>query len=315
MCTAIDMRKGRHLFGRTLDLEKSYGEEIVITPSGFLFEDFKTKYSIIGTAMVQNGIPLYFDGMNEAGLCAAALNYPHFAFYGKEIPSAVNMPSYALLHRVLGICSTVDEAEKMLSEVNVTDVSFSPQLPSTPLHWIVVDGKRSLIAEPNDGLLSLYDNDVGVMTNSPPFPYQRIRLCDYLGLTADPPTNKICPSADIFSYSRGLGSIGLPGDHSSSSRFIRAVFTSQNTVSTSTPISDFFHIADSVSIPSGTVIAENGSPVRTVYTCCADPSSLTYYFTTYDCRRIRGVRLRPDTDDRLVCFKMSKKEDIETLNM
>ena len=314
MCTAIAIKCPQPVFGRTLDLEKSYGEEIVVTPSGFSFCESKTKYSIIGIGLVKHGLPLYFDGMNEAGLWCAALNYPQFAFYGREKAGALNIPSYSLLPYILGNCASVEEAEKLLSEVNVTDLPFSPELKPTPLHWMLSDGNRTLVAEPDRRGLSIYDNDVGIMTNAPQFPYQRQRLCDYSGLSAAPRKNSICPDVELTSYSRGLGAMGLPGDFSSSSRFVKGFFTSKNTVSTDSPISDFFHIADSVSIPSGAVIAENGLPVRTVYTSCADPLTLSYYFTTYECRRIQSVRLSAETAHSLITFKMSGQEDIEALN-
>ena len=314
MCTAIAIKYPQPIFGRTLDLEKSYGEEVVITPSGFSFCKSKTKYSIIGIGIVKNNLPLYFDGMNEAGLWCAALNYPQFAFYVKEKAGALNIPSYSLLPYILGNCASVEEAEKLLSGVNITDLPFSPELKPTPLHWMLSDGKRTLVAEPDRQGLSIYDNDVGIMTNAPQFPYQRLRLCDYSGLSAAPRENSICPDVVLNAYSRGLGAVGLPGDYSSTSRFVKAFFVSKNTASTDDPISNFFHITDSISIPSGAIIAENGLPVRTVYTSCADPSTLAYYFTTYGCRRIKSVRLSADTHQRLVTFKLSAKEDIGRLN-
>lgn len=313
MCTAISMLRAGHLFGRTLDLEVSLGEQVVITPAGFSFGGFSTKYSMIGAAIVRDGAPLYFDGMNEKGLCAAALNYPDHAFYGKEKSGMLNTPSFALLPFILGRCQSAEEARELLKEINVTDTLFSDSLKPTPLHWLIADKDLALCAEPDMGGLTVYDDPYRVLTNSPPFPHQRLRLCDYMALSPKPPENELCPKAPLSPYSRGLGAMGLPGDYSSTSRFIRAVFALWHTRSEGEPISDFFHIMDSVAVPSGTVIAENGKAVRSIYTCCADANDLTYYYTTYGCRAIHGVKLTSKPKN-LTCFPMSGTENISFID-
>ena len=313
MCTAVNI-KSSGLFGRTLDLEKSYGEEIVITPTGHPFGAFHTKYSIIGVAAVINDTPLYFDGMNERGLCAAALNYPRFAVYHKEKPDCLNLPSFQLLPYILGNCESVDEAWALLSEVNVTDTPFSEALPPSPLHWIISDKDSSICAEPNGEGLTLHRNPYDLLTNAPSFDYHSLRVCDYMGLSPRPPKNHLCTDVGLLGYSRGLGAMGLPGDFSSSSRFIRALFAREHTQPSSYPVSDFFHIMDTVSLPHGIVIAENGEAVRTVYTSCADRRNMTYYFTTYGCRRIRGVKLAESSDGSLLRFSMADSEGLKVLN-
>lgn len=311
MCTAINI-KSSELFGRTLDLERSYGEEVVITPTGYDFGGFRTKYSIIGVAAVKEDIPLYFDGMNEKGLCAAALNYPHFAVYRKKKADALNLPSFQLLPYILGNCSSVEEAFRLLSEANITDASFSRELPPSPLHWIISDRNSSICAEPNKDGLSLHEDPFNVLTNAPSFEYHSLKVCDLMDVSPLPPKNRLCPNVELSHYSRGLGAMGLPGDFSSSSRFIRALFALEHTKVSTDPVSDFFHIIDTVALPCGTVIAENGAAVRTVYTSCADRRNMTYYFTTYVCRRIRAVKL-VDTE-RLLRFSMNSIEDIDLLN-
>ena len=311
MCTAVNMRVS-DLFGRTLDLERGFGEEVVVAPSEFSFGHFRTKYSIIGVAAVRNNTPLYFDGMNEAGLCAAALNFPKFAFYNKKKADLLNLPSYLILPYILGNCANVDEAWELLRRVNVTDTPFSEELPPSPLHWIISDGNSSICAEPEESRLILHHDRFDVLTNAPSFDYHSIRISDFMGMSAHDPTNRICPRISLDYYSRGLGAMGLPGDFSSCSRFVRAAFALNNTNPSTDTISDFFHIMETVSLPNGVVIAENGKAVRTVYTTCADRKTLTYYFTTYGCRRIRGVRLV--ATKKLMHFPMTDSEDIAMLN-
>ena len=189
MCTAINMLSS-DLFGRTLDLEQSLGEEIIITPSGFDFNGFKTKYSIIGVAAERCGMPLYFDGMNERGLCAAALSYPQFAFYNEEKKGALNIPSYSLLPYILGSCENVEDAQKLLFQVNVTNASFSKELPPSPLHWMISDKSSSICAEPDRDGLSLHPDRFNVLTNSPGFDHHALRVCDCMSLTPAPPKNR-----------------------------------------------------------------------------------------------------------------------------
>ena len=141
MCTVIT---DGNIFGRTLDLEMSLGERVVKLPRGHAFE-FKyegkiaSEYSIIGMAYLEGGVPLFFDGMNECGLAAAALNFKGFAHYGCALSNKRNLASYELIPRLLYSCKSVAECRRLLSDVNITNDAFSSSLPPTDLHWIVAD--------------------------------------------------------------------------------------------------------------------------------------------------------------------------------
>lgn len=321
MCTAISTHGNAHIFGRTLDLERSYGESVILTPSLFPLT-FRhepradSHLQILGIGIVQNGTPLYFDGVNEAGLCAAGLNFPGNAVYRRKESGRRNIASFEVIPYVLSQCRSVAEAESLLRTVNVTDDAFSAELPPSPLHWIFADKQKCITAEPMQDGLIVYKNLFGVLTNNPTFPYHELRLTDYMGIDAYPPENRLCPQIGLMHYSRGAGGIGLPGDFSSSSRFIRAVFAKNHTVygTAEGEISRFFRIMDTVSIPNGCVKTESGENVRTVYTSCADTATLTYYFTTYNCRRIRAVKMSAEKDEEnLHVFSMDDTEDISFL--
>ena len=140
-----------------------------------------------------------------------------------------------------------------------------------------------------------------------------------MSLSTENPQNLIYPNAIIEPYSRGLGGLGLPGDFSSASRFVKAVFVKSNTFHSEKyreEISRFFHVMESISQPLGCVKNEFGLPVSTIYTSCADAQNGIYYFTTYNCRRIRGVKLKEFNLDseKLIEFSMEEKEDIKYLN-
>ena len=318
MCTAIT--EG-NLFGRTLDLECSYGESIVITPRkykfNFLHEKQQTSHTaIIGVAHIHNGIPLYYDAMNEHGLAVAALNFPNSAVYLPFQKGKYNIASFELIPWILGCCKNVADAKALLSNTNLTSDSISDELPTTPLHWMISDATESITAEPMREGLKIYENTVGTLTNEPTFDFHMTNLSNYMSLSPLPPKNSLCPSVELKRYSRGMGAIGLAGDFSSASRFVRTVFAKSHTLKANTENSDisrFFHIMDTVAQPLGCVITDEGRPASTVYTSCADLSKGIYYYTTYNCRRIHGVKMSSvDLNGKTIIeIPMKNEEDID----
>lgn len=294
MCTAINDNR---LFGRTLDVEISYGEHVVITPRGFKFNFLHQKsmsnhYAIIGAAHVVDNVPLYYDAMNEKGLCAAALRLPELTTYHEAKPDKENLASFELISWLLCKFDTAEAARKAMGNVNITPESFSEALPSTPLHWLVGDSKISFVIESVEDGLRIYDNPYGVLTNAPEFPTQ----------------------CYIFEE-RGRPMLG---DLSSSSRFVRAINAKDHTEPCDNEpesISRFFHIMSTVNQPAGLFQADERN-LRTEYTACMDTENQTYYFTTYSCRRIRGVKMpNADLDSAsLTTFPMKQEECIEFLN-
>ncbi len=293
MCTAITLFDDG-LFGRTFDYEKSFGQQVVITPRHFNFGGFASVYSIIGIATVAKGIPLYFDGMNECGLWGGALNFPDCAVYHPKTEGKINLASYELLAYILGRCKNVETAKEILRETNITPDSFSKELPSTALHWIFADGQSAVTVESVGDGLRVYDNILGVLTNSPDFSFHSTRLADFMTLGAAHPENRLT-KYKLCAYSRGMGAIGLPGDFSSSSRFVRGVFIKENikTFRGESRANKFFHLMDSLTVPYGCVRTAEGLPVVTIYTSCADRESGIYYYTTYSHRRICAVKHDP----------------------
>lgn len=316
MCTAISHCGKYHLFGRTLDLECGYGEQVVITPRccplRFLKERTVFRHSVlIGVASLQADTPLYYDAVNEHGLGMAALNFPTNAVYRVPRSEVSNIASFELIAWVLAQCSTVKEAVALLEGANIIASSFSEALPATPLHWIVADKTCSVTVEAVEQGLKIYENPFGVLTNNPPFPYHVTHVADFLQLGAQVPQNNLCPTAAVQPYARGMGAMGLPGDYSSASRFVRAVFAKNHTAcgeGEREAVNGFFHIMDTVAVPYGCVRSERGEPVCTVYTSCANTDTGTYYFTTYNDRRIRAVSLQnvPLDAAEPIVFSMSE---------
>jgi len=208
MCTAITFSRKDFFFGRTLDLERTYGEEVVISPRNFELpflhcSDLKSHYAIIGIAHVSKKYPLYYDAVNEAGLCMAALNFPGFAQYGIVTEGMDNVACFEFIPWVLGQCESVKDVQKLLEQLCLTGTPFSKELPTTQLHWMIADQTQCITVEPLAGGIRVYDNPVGVLTNSPPFDDQLFLLRNYMHLSPYPPRNSFSTDLDLKPYSRG----------------------------------------------------------------------------------------------------------------
>lgn len=291
MCTAI--RFNERYFGRTFDYEKSFGETLMVTPREKMqILASSNRYAMMGVGVNFEGTPMYFDGINEWGLTMAALNFPHFAAYRLPVMNGTNIPSGRLIAHVLGLCRSVDEACEMLGKITVTSEN-EEAIKSTPLHWIISDGRRCIVVESVAEGLKAYDNSVGVLTNSPELPFHLLRLSDVAHLS---PRNPAVTTSEKSFYSRGMGAIGLPGDFSSSSRFVRAAFLKEYCFEKSMELGEWeinrtFDVLSSVSIPKGAVLSDDGFPVFTRYTAVIDMEKPSYCLTTASCRSVHKISL------------------------
>jgi len=291
MCTAVTYKTKDSYFGRNLDLEYSYGECVAVTPRNlpliFRHRDVTAHhYAFIGMAHIANATPLYYDAVNEKGLAAAALRFTHSAPYAKE---KVGIASFEVIPFVLGTCASVSEVKSALAGMNITDEHFPPNLPNTPLHWMIADRHSSAVLEWNEDGLKIFDNPVGVLTNNPSFDRQ---------------LKTSFPS--------------IPGGSSSEERFVRAVHVRKNSVSDvseAASISQFFHILGSVSQTRGCNVTEDGLEI-TVYSSCMNLDRGIYYYKTYENSRITAIDLqRTDLDSTsLLTFPLHTSQDIRRVN-
>ena len=297
MCTAVSWRNGGHYFGRNLDLEHGYGEQVTVTPRNYPFRfraagEMENHYAMIGMACVAEGYPLYYDATNEKGLSMAGLNFPGNAVYRAPVSGKDNVAPFEFIPWVLGQCADLEQAEHLLRRLNLADIPFSSRLPLTPLHWLLSDSTGSLVVEPMKDSLHIYRNPVEVLTNSPPFNFHMANLCQYRNLTPEEAEPRFSGAIDLQPFSRGMGAIGLPGDFSSPSRFVRAAFVKLNSCSNVEElacVSQFFHILGSVAMPRGCVRLGEGTHEITRYTSCCSADTLSYYCSTYESRQITAV--------------------------
>ena len=300
ICTAITDMKSGAFFGRTFDLERSYNEALTVTPRSYRFgfeKETKARvFALIGISSVVDGVPLYYDALNEAGVWAAALNFPRSCVYNSKKEGKVNVPSYELIVRALRVCDGLWSVRRFFENVNISGESFKEGLAASPLHWIFADRTGCVCVEQTKSGLDVYGDPFGVLTNEPPFPYHLANVSNYSNLSSAPPKNTLCPSFPLDAYSRGLGAFGLPGDFSSSSRFARALFVKNHTEkypsdSEEDRVNRFFKMTDSVSVPYGCVKTELGENVCTLYASLADAVSGAYYYTTYKDRSVKKFAL------------------------
>lgn len=323
MCTASNYITDDHYFGRNFDYEISYNERVTVTPRNYEFEfrkidSIKTHYAIIGIAAGIDGYPLYYDACNEKGLAIAGLNFAGNAVYRDFEEGMVNITPFELIPYLLGKAASVDDARKLLAEINLVNINFADELPLSPLHWMLSDGKDAIVVEPMADGLKIYDNPVGVMTNNPPFDKQLFYLNNYRGLSNRNPENTF--GVDLDEYSRGMGAIGLPGDLSSASRFAKVAFTRANSYSGSgeaESVSQFFHILGSVEQQNGcTFIDDPDLYEYTIYTSCYNTDKGVLYYRTYNNSQITAVDLnREDLDSAdLINYLLINEEQINFIN-
>ena len=325
MCTSIAMKWGGGYFGRNMDVEYSFGEQVAVTPRRYPLQFWRQPaqeehFALIGMAHMAGGRPLYAEAANEKGLYMAGLNFPGSAWYEPDPPAGWDaVAPYELIPWVLGSCATLAEVKARLARFRPLGVPLAAGLPLAPLHWHIADRTGALVLEATREGVRLYDDPVGVLTNNPPFPFHQMNLNRYQGLSPLPAENHFCSAAPLEVFGQGMGAIGLPGDASPTSRYVKAAFHKLNSQEGATEeerVSQFFHLLDSVSMVRGSVVTAEGRCDITTYSCCASAEKGIYYYKTYENSRISAGRLfgeNPDTQE-LKIFPLCKEQDIRFQN-
>lgn len=324
MCTAATYQTKDFYFGRTLDYEFSYGDSIAVMPRNYPIEfrsmgKMNSHYAIIGMAHVADNYPLFYDAINEKGLGMAGLNFVGNAFYREKTPGKDNVSQFEFIAWILSQCDSVNGAKALLERINIDGEPFSESLPCARLHWIIADKSGAVTVESVRDGIKVYDNPAGVLTNNPPFDMQMFNLNNYMHLSIKNPENHFSGSLPLSGYSRGMGALGLPGDLSSQSRFVRAAFVKMNSVSGDSEeesVSQFFHILGSVDQQRGCCDVGGGKFEITLYTCCCNADRGIYYYTTYNNHQITAVDMHRENLDgkALICFAPVTGEQIQYQN-
>ena len=331
MCTSIAFNgaSGALYFGRNLDWESGFGEVPVFAPRNWSCtwafngelanntaapaqetQDASTRsdapHAVLGIEIAAQDTPLYFDCMNEAGLAMGGLLFAGFAQYEAEpVNGKINIASYEFPLWVTRNFSTVDQVLEVLNKVAIIGAPIAGMDP-TPLHWMIADKEEAITVESVKEGLKVYDNPAGVMTNNPPFDQQMHNLSNFMNLSPKSPENRFSSKLPLSCYSRGMGALGLPGDLSSQSRFVRVAFVKMNSVSGDSEwesVSQFFHILGSVDQQKGCCDVGDEKYEYTIYTSCCNASKGIYYYTTYDNHQINGVDMHRENLDSETLFR------------
>lgn len=320
MCTALTYNTKDFYFGRTLDYEFSYGEEITITPRNYEFNfrhmgKLSSHYAIIGMAYVVDEYSLYYDAINEKGLGMAGLNFVGNAVYQDCEVNRECVAQFEFIPWILSKCGSVKEAKELISKMNLVKTPYSEQLPASQLHWIIADKNEAITVECMEDGLHVLENEVGVLTNNPPFNMQLFNLNNYMALSTKQPKNNFSSNINLNTYSRGMGAIGLPGDLSSMSRFVRCAYTKLNSVSKedeSSSVNQYFHIIGSVEQQRGCCEVADNKYEISIYTSCCNATKGIYYYRTYENQQVSAVDMNKENLDskELIRYPLKKDEEI-----
>lgn len=304
MCTGIRFSDadGNLYMGRNLDWTIDYGQKIFATQRGYKHPKFmdgsiEAKYACIGTAIVVEDCPLYFDVANEKGLGCAGLNFPGYATYADatKLPSGkTGVPSYIFPLYIASQFASVDEVEAALANIEITDTSFSPQLAASDLHWIIGDGKRAIVAEQMADGLHVYHDEIDVLANQPTFAYQQENLRNYMNITPSTPQEVKWGKLTLTPFDNGQGMCGLPGGFYSPDRFVRAAYLNSHYPEQKGELDNVTRLMRTLlgvaQIP-GAAMGPDGSCEKTVYSGGFSSATNSYYYFGYSDSTIRRFKL------------------------
>ncbi|MDE5599328.1 MAG: choloylglycine hydrolase [Ureaplasma sp.] len=341
MCTALSLNnKKKYLFGRNMDIENPFHQNIVITPREYVWDmrfqkPMKQTYAMIGMAFpykdVENNnkdYPLYAEGANEHGLAAAGLNFPVTAYYPEPgtIEGAFELTPYELIPWVLANFKTTDEVEDFLSKNNLRLVNkpISSFIPCAELHFIIADkNDKSIVLEPCRDGLKVHKNILGILTNNPVFDWQIINLSFYQSLSPRQQENVEWSNQNINPLGRGFGAHGIPGDWTPASRFVRTAYLKSITstdLKDDELLSQFFHILDNVAVPNDTILVQDPNKGTisdiTLYSCCVDLNTSTYYYKTFYNNQLTAFELHNENLDsnQIIVYPFSSQQEIKFAN-
>lgn len=278
-----------------MDLDCDFARTAVRAPRAFPLAGRSRHYAVAGVAQVREGIPYFAEGLNERGLYAAGLYFPDAVYAAKGMAPHVFMTS------ALALCASASEAARLLTNTDISGEGVDG--PAPPLHWMLADRTRTLVVERRAEGLFVHENAFGVLTNSPPFPFHADNMRQYMGLSASSPA---CGWHPLTPFGVGFGGIGLPGDGSPASRFVRAAFLRANAKGAS--LFDVFGILRSLAFPAGLARTERGEE-RTLYSSVADADDGIFYYATDAHPRPCAVRLSGrEEGNSLAVFPFPKAE-------
>lgn len=328
MCTSLTYQTttGDQFLARTMDFAFELGGRPVAIPRHHHFNSatnaagFDAPYSFVGTGRDLNGY-VFVDGVNEHGVSAAALYFAGMAHYADApVDGKVNLASHEVLMWILGNVKSTAELGDRLAELNITEAAAPLLNIVVPLHWIISDrtGATYVLEQEADGIHYM-KNPVGVMTNTPDFNWHLKNLSNYVQLQPTPHPDRQYGDLDVSAFGPGSGALGMPGDYTSVSRFVRTVFMRQHTEAVDTDaaaVNALSHMLNSVEIPKGVKIKADGSADYTQYRAYMSMNEPAFYIQPYADQTITRVALTTElmTAAQPTEFPLKNVQQFESVN-
>jgi len=326
-CTGITLKSkdGATIAARTIEWEESAmntmyvvvprNEELQsLTPSGMDGVKFKTRYGFIGLSVEQKEFMV--EGINEKGLSAGLFYFPNYGKYEAYDASQKDkcLSDFQVVSYVLAQCSTLEEVKEALTNIRI--INIDPR--SSTVHWRFTEPSgRQIVLEIVDEVMNFYDNPLGVLTNSPGIEWHWTNLNNYINLTpGNAPEHPLGP-VELKSLGHGSGMLGLPGDFTPPSRFVRAAFF--QTMASQQPdaygsVMQAFHILNNFDIPT-----TNDMPSATQFTVASDTHNRMIYYRTMYNSNIRCIDLKRIDFDKVKYHSRAldeiKKQPIEMITI
>jgi choloylglycine hydrolase len=312
-CTGITLKAqdGTVVYGRTMEWGSfDLNSQVVIYPRGYQFTahtpdkkpglSWKASYGFVGLDGIDAEVTL--DGMNEKGLAVGGFYHPGFAEYQKYDPAKASesMGPGDVIAYLLSTSATIDDVKAAVAKVYVTPVIAPPIGIAPPAHFIVVEpGGKAIVIEYLKGEPVIFDAPLRVITNAPTYDWHEINLRNYLNLSAVALPSKKLEDMNFAPLGGGSGMIGLPGDFTPPSRFVRAVAFTQSARKTADgpeTIYELFRILDNFNVPLGAAEGEGEAKTKgmrssTIWTTGWDTKNKALYYHTQNNRRVRMVDL------------------------
>ena len=311
-CTggALIAKDGSVAVGRTLEFGQPLDSVLAIWPAGSEFTGltptganglkWKSKYGFVGPTAATN-YDMLIDGLNDQGLNVGLFYFPGYAQYPEATPenSAKGLAPAQIAAWILGNCATVAEVKERIGEVVMLPVVLDLIGIVPDLHIKVQDPTGACITiEPRGGELKVYDNPVRVLTNAPEFPWHLTNLNSYLNISAGLPEGRKIGDLTLSPFGMGAGALGLPGDFSPPSRFVRMAFflqTAEPQDSSGQAVATMFHFLNNFDIPPGSArppadVSEK-EPDYTSWTVVSDLAAKHYHWKTFGNQNIRVIDL------------------------
>lgn len=319
MCTTIGFHYNKGIvFGRTLELGMKLDHKILFVPKnsvGFIQtnkESLDSKYSTLGTGFFD--IASFGDGINEMGLVASSNFLPGYATFSKDpVEGKINLITSDAFDYLLTRCKDVSEVRKEAKKLILLENGRTEKETSTSNHFFFMDAEgNKLVLEPKEGVLTAYENPYGVLTNAPEFPWHATNLKNYLHLKAENVEETIFNEATVSKLGEGSGMMGLPGDFTPPSRFVRSAYFVSHTpkdLEREAAIIQVFRILSQADIPTGAIVdPREGHRDETLYTGVMDTGRNAYYIKCHDNINIQSFYLADYKNREEITFISLKKE-------